>query len=240
MKICVIGNSHVAVVKVAYDQMRAKGDTPDMKFFADSGPGIERLVLHEGGLWPEKNDTQLLTSITTTSGGLTHIDPAKYDIFLVIGLARSIENVVELVKRPISESARNRALQDYWDARAAVRMLEKLMWITDKPLYLGLTPLMAAEKLNDDGPDDYEKMVALSKELYLDDMNVTLISQPSATIVNGQNTKLEYSRGSLRLGNGKRKAPGVHLHPDGEYRHMNAAYGALWLEHCLSRLNTTA
>ncbi len=232
MKICVIGNSHVAVLKHAYDNLPKTAATPELTFFADRGAGVNKLEVTGRKLAPPARDRSLLSAIRMTSGGHANIDPDLYDRFLLIGMAADVRQLAEMVLQPISEAARNCAIGDYWSSRAVARMVAKLKAITDKPVIYGVTPLVAAARKNNDGPAAYEKMIALSKQLFFDDMGVALVAQPVETIVNGYNTALDYARGSIRLQ--VKKNQGFQQHKVDELHHMNPAYGALWLKRFLA------
>ena len=116
-------------------------------------------------------------------------------------------------------------------------MCKKLRGITDRPISFGLTPLPAAHKSNDVGPEGYEQMIALSQVLHFDEMDVTMVGQPRNTIVNGHSTEYALSKGSTRLQ--VHQKLGVEEHPEGEFHHMNATYGSLWLENYFAKTGIT-
>jgi len=182
-------------------------------------------------LKPENSDTELQAAIEFTSGGLKEIDPNSYDKILVIGLCVGVSPLVRMVDQPISTGARNCAVRDYWRAAALPRLLRKLRSVTDAPILYGLTPLIAAEEKNSRNADAYAKMIQLSESLFFDKMNVSLVGQPISSIVNGYNTRLKYSRGSIRLHTDRNDT--LVQHTERERRHMNLAYGELWLNNFL-------
>lgn len=228
MNICVIGNSHVAAIKQAYDLMAQKGDIPVMTFFANRGDNVAKMVVENDILKPAKENHRLQAAIEITSGGIKEIDPEKYDLILVLGLGRAISELTAMVLRPISASAKERAIQDFWEASVAFELIEKLRLITKKPIFFGLAPLTAAKE---DGPETdgtYREMLALSQTLFFDAIDVSIVRQPAATVTHGGNTKSEYARDSLRLD--VQGDAATDTHPTGENRHMNATYGEAWLE----------
>jgi len=236
VKICVIGNSHVAVIKAAYDLLPTE-NMPELTFFADRGSGIEELVVQDGKLCAEAGNARLTSALRFTSGGLAQIDPEAYDRFLIIGLVQGVKRLVQMVEDPFSQAVRNHALAGFWRERAITKMCEKLREITDKPVSFGLTPLPAAPKVNEIGPETYEQMVKLSYGLHFSKMGVDVVGQPSETIANRENTEQVFSIGSARLR--VKGAQGVQEHSDEDIYHMNTAYGSLWLENYLGLTQIT-
>jgi hypothetical protein len=226
MKICVIGNSHVAAIKLAYEAARPK-ILPEMTFFAGLGTRIATLQIADGMLVPPADDHKIQFAIKTTSGGLSQIDPALYDRFLVIGMSGGVHQMVETISRGISEGAKLCAVKDYWQAAPLAPLLQTLRKITDKPITVGAAPLLAEEQQNNTGPDRYSQFLTLSNSLFFKDFEAELMGQPLDTIVNGNATEIGYSRMSERL-IAKKDSFGIH-HPEGENSHMNQSYGTLWL-----------
>ena len=226
MKICVLGNSHVAAIKLAYEA--ARPETPhEITFFAGLGTRMATLQIADGMLVPPADDHKIQFAIKTTSGGLSRIDPALYDRFLIIGMSGGVHEMVETVSRPISEGAKHCAVKDYWHAAPLAPLLQSLRKITDKPITVGVAPLLAQERQNDAGPDAYLQFLTLSSRLFFERFEADLMGQPLGSIVNGNATEIGYSRMSERLLAGK-DGFAVH-HPEGENSHMNQSYGALWL-----------
>lgn len=225
MKICVIGNSHVAAIKLAYEAM----PTPphDITFFAGLGRRIATFESVDGKLRPRADDHKIRYAIGVTSGGLTEIDPAAYDAFLLMGMSGWVHQLVETLRRPISEGAKACAITDYWQTAPLHALLTNLRKTTQKPISVGLVPLLAEERRNDAGPESYAQFISLSNTLYFNAFNACLVGQPLETIVNGDATEISYSRMSERLIEGTGEFD-LH-HPEGENSHMNQSYGALWL-----------
>jgi len=226
MKICVIGNSHVAAIKLAYESSQP---TPphEMTFFAGLGRRIAKLEIADGMLIPPADDPKIQYAINVTSGGLTEINPSLYDRFLIIGMSGWVHQPVSTVGRPISEGAIACAVKDYWRASRLPPLLQNLRKITQKPISIAATPLLAEERTNDTSPEIYTRFIALSNALYFSEFGAQLIGQPPETIVNGNATEISFSRMSERLLEG-REGFAIH-HPEGENSHMNQSYGALWL-----------
>ena len=226
MKIGVLGNSHVAAIKLAYEAARP-AIPHEMTFFAGLGKRMATLEIVNGMLVPPADDHKIQFAIKTTSGGLSQIDPALYDRFLIIGMSGRVHRMVETVGRPISEGAKLCAVKDYWQAAPLAPLLQSLRQITDKPITVGVAPLLAEEPQNDAGPDSYSQFLTLSSRLFFQRFEAGLMGQPLGSIVNGNATEIGYSRMSERL-IAEKDGFGIH-HPEGENSHMNQSYGALWL-----------
>lgn len=235
MKVCVIGDSHVGAIKLAYD---ALGPAPphELTFFAALAEGIDRLELADGKLVPPANIPHVAEAMRMTSGGLSTINPKVYDLFLLIGMVGSIEQMVWTIARPLSEAVRACAVTDFWHASRLPPLLGTLRQITQKPVTVGFTPLLARAQTNDLGPERYARFLEQSNALFFSGFNVRAIGQPPQTIVNGHATKIEYSRMSERLL--KDKEGRAVRHPEGETSHMNKDYGALWLAQFFAEIET--
>ena len=233
MKICVIGNSHVAAIKLAYEALLA--ETPhEMTFFAGLGRRIERFEVANGVLVPPADDHKIQYAINITSGGLTEVDPALYDSFLIVGMSGGVNRLVSSVTRHLSEGATTCAITDYWHNSRLPCLLKNLRSLTKKPIMVGLAPLLAEAQVNDTTPEAYTRLVTLSNALYFSRFNATLIGQPLDTIVNGDATEIGFSRMSEKLLKGGNELGG--LHPEGENSHMNKEYGLLWLQQYFAAL----
>jgi len=225
MKICVIGNSHVAAIKLAYEAM--PNAPHDLTFFAGLGRRIATFEIADGKLRPRADDQKIKYAIGVTSGGLTEINPKTYDGFLLMGMSGWVHQLVETVGRPISVGAKACAITDYWRAAPLNSLLQNLRKITQKPISVGAVPLLAKERQGDASPEGYSQFLQLSNELYFEGFNAQLLGQPLDTIVNGDATEIGFSRMSERLIEGKGEFE-LH-HPEGENSHMNQSYGTLWL-----------
>ncbi len=226
MKICVIGNSHVAAIKLAYEASQPSSPH-EMIFFAGLGRRIAKLEIANGMLIPPADDPKIQYAIKATSGGLTEINPDLYDHFLIIGMSGWVHQPVSSVGRPISEGAIACAIKDYWHASRLPPLVRNLRKITQKPISIAATPLLAEERQNNTNAEVYTRFISLSNALYFSEFSAQLIGQPPETIVNGNATAIGFSRMSERLLEGKGDFA-IH-HPEGENSHMNQSYGALWL-----------
>jgi len=230
MRICVLGNSHIATLKQAWDIRPHKAHS--LTFFGAVRDTLLGLRVRKGLLIPD-NDA-LADSLAFTSGGLRRIDPAQYDAFLVFGLCRKVHRQVENFAPGLSSAVLEQTLGDYWQARNLYRMAKRLARISKKPVYLGHSPLeiRSPEMAVDQG--DYPAFISASNRLVFAPVNAELLPQPPATVLGGLATPARFGIGSTRLADG-RPRPNAQ-HPEGERCHMNADFGALWLGAFFDRL----
>lgn len=223
MKICVIGNSHVASIKKALQGF--KDSSLEVDFFADRGVRLRKLEVDGGVLRTRDEDVRRV--LEYTSGGKSEICVDEYDIFILYGLyAKGL-----FIKQEsfFSEEVIKQTVKDHVALTASFDILLKLRRITDKKIFIGHDPFPAAEEVVDKAisRDYIYGMEKLNLFLY-NSLNCEAISQPSETIVNKSYTNPIYSRKSSRLTvdedmEGK-------LHPESEKKHMNNEFGKLWLE----------
>jgi hypothetical protein len=83
-RICVLGNSHVASLKLGWDSLKTQYPNVDITFFANRQRRMEALQVEKGKLVPDNE--ALKTAIAYTSNGLTSIDSRKFDLYLLYGL----------------------------------------------------------------------------------------------------------------------------------------------------------
>src|ERR1700726_4363476 len=141
MRVCVIGNSHVAALKLGWTQVRTTYPKVEITFFAHAGLFINYLKLEDSCLVPTTED--LRKAIAFTSGGQDRIRPEAFDCFLIYALtakpafARSSQ---------FYSAACVKALANNLVANtASTRLLRELKEITAKRIHVGHDPLLAAQ-----------------------------------------------------------------------------------------------
>jgi len=233
MKLCILGNSHIASLKAAWDNgLSAAHPNTEITFFGARRHLMLKLVEENGRLVARED--LVAQSLATTSGGATSIDPSVYDSLLVYGLSRNTNLQVGVLADGYSRAVREQAITDYWDDANLLRLLKKLRRLTDTKIYAGHSPLEAATSDPTRPKGRYADYVALSNDLVFRDLNAELIAQPEATVVNGMGTDAGFSAGSTRLAVGK--VNDDFEHREEENRHMNAEFGGIWLQAFLARL----
>lgn len=235
MKICVIGNSHVGSLKRAWDKNSTNHPEVEMTFFAQRANGMAALKVRGKHLVPSTD--ALASAIKFTSGGLNHIVPADYDAFLIYGL-RAKPNF-DGGEHFFSRQAKQQAIADLTLDKLSLKILKMVRQLSAAPIYVGHDPLNAASSTRPDASlTPYQSGIARLNELVYGPLGAEMLMQPSSTIVNGKNTEASYSKDSQRLaiGCGNNDA----THPEGEDKHMNVAFGEIWLAAFFERLKSPA
>lgn len=235
IRVCVIGNSHVATIKEGWDKIASARPDISLTFFASRRRRILELVADNGKLQPGNSD--LMSEISITSGGKTSVDPDEYDVFLIYGLNNFWGNGDLKVR--YSQAVWRAWLGDKERNSPAFFVAGLLREITDKPLYMGHNPMKAF------APDDrpvsvltYDEHIAFLNDEVYQTLPATMIGQPTETICYGVATERKYAIGSKRLKVGF--VDDMKNHDEGDIGHMNADFGQLWLEAFLKALKPTA
>jgi len=223
MRICVLGNSHIATLKQAWDNTPHKAHS--LTFFGAVRDMLLGLRVRKGLLIPD-NDA-LADSLAFTSGGLRRVDPAQYDAFLVFGLCRKVHRQVENFAPGLSSAVLEQTLGDYWQARNLWRMAARLSRVTGQTIHLGHSPLETRETDMAIAQGHYPAFIAASNRLVFAPINAELLPQPPETVLGGLATPARFGIGSTRLADGRPRPNAQHA--EGERCHMNADFGALWL-----------
>lgn len=226
MKICIVGNSHIATLNRAWDDgLSMLNPQHTITFF---GAVRDKIM----GLRPEggclvANDADLAASIKFTSGGFCQIDIAAFDAVLVFGLCRKIHELVEVMGASFSSGLKEQAITDYWKGRNLARLVSRIPKLGNCRIYAGHSPLEASAGDGPSGLGCYPDFIELSNRFVFSKLGATLLPQPVATIVGGNATARRFSKGSLKLAVDK---GWQRTHSDEEICHMNADFGRLWLQ----------
>jgi len=229
MRVCVIGNSHVASLKSGWDQLAARYRDVELTFFASRGNLIAQLelvgnVLVAPGKW-------LPGDLAHTSGGRDRIELDAYDVFLTYGIAPRMPRM----DRSLSAAVRAQCCHDVWSGCTARRIGDLLRAGSDRQVFAGHMPQMAAPAgSRPDGRLSYDETFAyMEREVARD--GCVLVRQPKETFADDWASRLELSRGSKRLDVGD--AASNQPHPDDDVVHMNGDFGAAYLQHFFAVLD---
>lgn len=221
-RICVLGNSHAASLKEAWDQLAVQSAAFDLTFFAAYRDQLSGLNRADNLLIPANE--KLAAHLTYTSGGRPHVDLDAYDGFLLYGLGLSIPQL----GRDLSLAVRRRCCHDVLAGSLCARVASLIRAHTGKPVYAGHEPQRAfreKERLTVEHLG-YEATFDIMKDAARD-QGIVLLPQPLETLVDDWGTAHRFSDGSTRLDVGN--ATSGELHPPREREHMNGAFGALYL-----------
>jgi hypothetical protein len=221
-RVCLIGNSHSACLKLAWDSLKVRYPQITLTFFAQRGAGIADLEPRDGVLVPATEP--LKKAITHTSGGHSQIDLQDFDAVLIVGLTCGYP----LVNSHYSYAAALQTLRDLTPKTVAFELIDKIRRISDLPIFVVHQPLRShfgePDREHDLGP--YRRLVdALNDEL-MQDVGAILLRQPAQTITNCFYTRPEFAVGSLRLDIGGNLTGTDAANP---HSHMNERYGDIYL-----------
>lgn len=229
MKLCVLGNSHVAALKLGWDKIRESYPQVSIRFFAAPGSRLQHLNVDGSRLIPANKMLREILSVT--SDGEPMIETSDYDAFLGYGLSFDVG--------PIDQHLSEAVFDTYCRERATrnnnFRLARKLMSMTKQQIFMGHIPLQA-----DNGPIwpspyvSYEKLFQRISAV-LSESNITLLSQPEKTITSSIRTKNEYTKGSVRLKVSQGSFSAAE-HADDDVRHMNGLFGAIYLADALDKI----
>jgi hypothetical protein len=243
MKICVIGNSHVAAVKTGWDRIQHEFPRVEMTYFAARARYMRDLRVRGGIL--EAATEQLRKLIASTSGGESTIDPSHYDGFLVVGSQLGLVYMLHMFASyrlfgfmgstpgatMLSEACFHETARAQIDRSLAICLVRRLRSITGKPICVCPEPLLdeRAPQFEPFWQRDAELGYSLLSGLFDEkinqlqqELNFKFIPQPGKTVANEIFTAQEYKSGSIRL------QPGFDAkHDETDLMHMNSKYGAL-------------
>lgn len=236
MRVCFIGDSHLACIKKAWDaELAARYPAVSPTFFAAPGRGMDRLDVRDGTLGSE--DPEVTRILLMISGGAERID-AAYDVYALHGMHLSVIQALDLLRQMPGVRGTSRPefvatpefraeLRSAIEGSIAVGNLRKLREITRAPAFVSPTPMADARmqplrrRLV-----DYETAQPLADlfdemcSLVCRDLDARFVPQPPQTrFGDGLATKAEYSLNAARFSH---KAEQI-VREDAS--HMNAQYG---------------
>lgn len=225
MRICILGNSHAASLKTAWDELAPSHPDKELVFFAARSGGLRDLALQGQTLLPTTES--LAQAISYTSGGRAGIELRDYDLLVTYGLALNLP----ALDRRCSGAVLRQACSDLFCDSLNGHLTRTIREATDKPLYVGHSPQPAA------GPEDAGRsdvllgyrpvweLVAAAAAVH----GARVMPQPDDTFADEWFTEAKFSVGSTRLDIGDRISGKPH--PSSDRAHMNKAFGKRWLEH---------
>ena len=229
MKICVIGNSHVASLKLGWDRVAAEFPGVELCFFAAKGHMMSGLEVEGGKLVSGNN--KLGTLLARFSDGVSEIRPQDFDAFVLYGLALYLPRL----EVGSSKELRRAAAKDYLSNSVVLNLLMKLRSITDKMIWIGPCPMEATcEDISERPLMDYSALASDMSE-YLGDARTAILGQPLNTVTPELTTPFGFCNAAIHLQVSSQGSEVVELRK-GETKHMNAEFGALWLQANLPRV----
>ena len=214
MRLCVIGTSHVAMLKRGWEAAPHPGVDPT--FFAAPLGKLTSLKPEGGALVSADAEMRALLQ---ASGGSEAVRAADFDAVLVVGMRLYLPRL----DARMSAALRDTTLEDVVAGRA-LTLARRIRRLAPLPLWFAHEPLWA--DLPRYRPGDghllgYEQVLA-QMQARIPLRNATLLAQPPQTVSGSQLTPLAYSV----------ETEAVELvEASGRFFdqvHMNAAFGAAW------------
>jgi hypothetical protein len=227
-KICIIGNSHVASLKSAWDRIYGDYHDVSITFYAQRSVGLKDLIVDNGRLMPGTD--ALRDALRFTSDGHEYIDVKQFDHVLLYGLG-----VFAPIVSPdifYSEALIETLLSKGFDGSLGFKILNKIRKISSQKVFIGHVPLKKAIESDVNDISAYCNGIDIANRLRLGSVNAELLRQPEITIINGNATHPKYSTGSMVLSIGDKHDGKTHSSTDDG--HMNSVFGELWLKDFLS------
>lgn len=254
MRICIIGNSHLAALKLAWQQLSPEHQAMEVVFFGARAAAMAHLAIQNNCLVPTNPETE--HDMRFTSGGQHTIDLSGFDAVWLYGLAcdvnlfiptlttHQIGRFTDTDRNFLSRACFTQLCGDRLQRGLLYKLTRLVRQISDLPLYVSPSPFPSQDCVHEPSG----KWNALSTNdgsviqsgyydgirTALHDYNTVFIPQPNDSIVNFLFTDAKYTKDSVRLTEGLSTK---HAHDD--YAHMNQAYGVLFLQHALT-LSTMA
>lgn len=238
MKLCILGNSHIAALKSGWERIKDDFPGTTLTFFGSRRKRLGDLTIERDRLIPKNEFVR--KDLALTSGGQEYVAPSEYDAILIFGLYFNafFKNKDEFYSQQSLNVAFSRR-----DATTCMRVFAKLRKIDKRTIYIGHVPLAAAKQVRcTNRSDAYVDGLHLLNQIYLQPRNAILCSQPIETVVNGNATHPKYAVGGHHMAkvivhpsvqveqNREKSKSGQPLHLDDNI-HMNELFGELWLRH---------
>jgi len=227
MRVCILGNSHAAALKLGWDDLRATYPHAELVFFASQAMSMSGLTVDGQDLVPSTES--LKNRITYTSGGLSRVAVRDFDAFLVYSLGFWLP----ALDARLSSAVVGAALQDGFETTLNWKLCHMLAGLTEAPIFTGHSPLHARAKPWATRPYSYGRATEAFERT--GNPRFQLLRQPAETLSGVWGTKMHFSKGSVRLEtrSGLKDIP----HGKDDVAHMNAAFGAFCVKALLSRLS---
>ena len=223
LKICIIGSSHTASLKLGWDLVRDQFSNHELVFFGSLGKTLRHLRAKDGKL--VSVNEALTKNLAYTSGGFTEIDVGEYDAVVLYGLILKLPRL----RRGISKAVMQETMKDISETGLTLKIATRLRKLGDKRFWIASNPLEIAPGGVHD-PEPYYSYDVLLAELQrvFPVPDVTFLSQPAETIGPDLRAPSRFGSGSVRLLPPKAGAIS-NVHPEGEVLHMNGEFGRFWL-----------
>lgn len=231
MKVCILGNSHIACVKHAWDAVAERYPEVDIVFFGSSANTLEYARADQGLLLP--GTEQVARSWALTSGGSKDLAFERFDHVVIHGVLPFLTVWNRLFRWVKKNRGASRAfIRDcFWRGHELTHGVLEQVDQLDKSRVL-LTPRPSPIRSGEEKPLSEAAYRELSDflESGFQDLGYRVRPQPLVSLTEGFNTLRRYNEQAIGLG---KRPDGLTLAPEGDRNHMNLQYGELYLDDLL-------
>lgn len=250
-QICLLGDSHLAAPRAAAADPANLPAAADLHFFGAPNNMMEDLAVEKTCLVPTTDATRFSLN---RFGGVSQIDLAAYDIFVLVGLQLNVFWATALCrryrlrgqkgwrhhdpKRPLlSQQLAQATLSGRLLSTRSLRIAALIRQVSDRPIWFvpeprpGQTILAPGLRF-----PAFHKLLAHgdgphTSWLYEQTANACLpgryLPQPPQTICDGIFTHADFRQAATQL---PRAGKAADSYPEGDFLHANDRYGALVLQ----------
>jgi len=246
IKICLIGDSHLAALKLGFDKIANEFEDVQVTFFGSFASSFNELIVNDRKIVPQSGKVKKV--MVMTSGGQANIVVDDYDLFILHGLELSFQGFVnKALQQPVNnqdtqlQSLAWANLTSLIDQCLSIKLAKKFLRL-DKPVLLSPQPFLSEQVahnlipkwelwhnlLENQGKPTHWVMEALAAwEKHL--VQLEALKQPPATVIHHFFTKNKFSVESIRLCDMMTK------HGEEDVIHMNPEYGEIVIRFMIER-----
>lgn len=248
MRIAMVGNSHLAAYKLAWENIRAAHPGLDITFFGSPTTSMRALAVENGALVPR---TEILReNLAWTSEGSASI-AGDFDAYVMIGMGFSFVHLMAILRthRPasifratdaqqlISEDALSSFMTATLGNCTGLSVVDKLRQITHAPIVYAPNPFPATGVLRDPDyeyysyPETRSAIFAFYRQSRseLVRRGCFVFNQPDETVKDEMFTRDKFTQGAIKLKRGMKS-----VQKENDYFHMNAEFGRVSMEKLIS------
>jgi hypothetical protein len=248
-RLCLIGNSHLTALRRGWLSLPERPADLSATFFGSMRDSLRFLEIRDGKLVAV--NAFVRHSLAVTSGGLSEIDPAAYDAFVLVGLSASMKRALRFYRfhrwfgqTESSETTllrRNLALETLVAEFSNTRLVElglTLRLLTEKPIFAFAEPYFALQSRGSSeglGTDGMGMATLFNDALTsaLAKANIRFLPQPSDTVADHVHTDDRFN-----VPDPDRTPPRAKSVDEPDYAHMNTSYGVVCWRDLLAQLST--
>ncbi|PCI59176.1 MAG: hypothetical protein COB37_12010 [Kordiimonadales bacterium] len=244
---CLVGNSHLAAPKLAWEGVRAEYPAVRAQFYGATRKQLGELEVKNGAFGAHLRPTSKKVSraVKRVSGGSDKLKPGSFDAVILFSLGfnfhqaeaiyrthRTLDfNGSATAEHLVSADCFRAALRSLLEDSLAVKLVRQIRQISDVTIMLSLQPY-PSEAILKDGWKGWTTLkaegdVGLLQETYIsaaadiaEAERFDVIYQPVDTLNSEGFTKQDFCENARRL-----DLAAGDVHPVKNYTHMNADYG---------------